>query len=87
MQKTISIDQAFEKLENVSYVCHWHKMDIIDAYVNRLPNFMAKLLDFHPIRQKFAYDFNVEGHKCQIENCERDAEIRLVKKEGLDLKW
>lgn len=76
----ISIDKAFEKLENVSYVCHWHKMEIIDAYVN-------KYLNFHPIRQKFEYTLGVKNQKCQIENCPCDAEIRLVKKEGLDLKW
>lgn len=80
MQKALTIDKAFEKLENVSYVCNWHKMDIINAYVN-------KYLNLHPIRQKFAYDFRVQGQKCQIENCECNAEIRLVKREGLDLKW
>lgn len=78
--KQTSIDKLFEKLPETSFVCHWHKMDIINAYVD-------KYLNPHPIRQKFAYNFDVNGEKCQIENCECDAEIKLVKREGLDLEW
>lgn len=74
MEAKFQINKAFEKLENTSYVCHWHKMEIIKNYCS------TWIFNINPIRQDFAYDFRVDGHKCQIENCERDAEIRIVKK-------
>lgn len=73
-QQKKHIDELFNNLPIESFVCHWHKMDIIEHYCDWL-------LNLYPIRQDFAYDFQVENHKCQIEDCECDAEIRLIKKE------
>ena len=69
----MQINKAFDKLAETSYVCHWHKMEIINNYVS------TWIFNINPIRQDFAYDFRAVGHKCEIENCERDAEIRLIK--------
>lgn len=66
------VKSLFDKLGIESYVCHWHKLDIVMYYC-----------DWHSKKnriQDFSYSFNVQGQKCQIENCPCDAEIFLTKK-------
>lgn len=70
-QKQIHIREAFRNLPNETYVCYWHKLDIIMYYC-----------DWHfPLNriQDFVYSFDAKGQKCQIENCPCDAEIKLIK--------
>jgi hypothetical protein len=64
------IDKAFNKLTNESFVCHWHKLEIIESYCDNL---------FGKIKQDFEYQTNIEGEKCQIENCKCNAEVKLKK--------
>jgi len=73
MKNQKSIDQIYASLPNESFICYWHKMDIINAYCDL---FWHKWLS----KQNFEYSFDVQGQKCQIENCPCDAEIKLVKK-------
>jgi hypothetical protein len=68
------ISSEFQNLSNQSFICHWHKLEIIEAYTNWL-------LNFDPIRQDFSYSFEVNNEKCQIENCPNQAEIKLFKKQ------
>jgi len=74
-----NIKKLYDKLEIESFVCHWHKMDIIMYYC-----------DWHIKErriQDFTYSFDVSGQKCQIENCPQKAEVKLVKKLPITIKY
>lgn len=67
----LNAKQVWSTLPNESYLCNQHKLEIITDHCDSF---------FTGQNQGFSYELINTDHKCDFQNCDQTATIRLVKK-------